>query len=82
MTRQKKEILKKIDEIENFVQADMELGCGFAPVGFYDPLYEQIGKLQEKLAELSHYSNVNEMLYDTRYEDACVARGIIPFGWA
>lgn len=31
MTRQKKEIIKKIDEIEMFIAADEELGCGFAP---------------------------------------------------
>ena len=55
MTRQKKEILKKIDEIERFIEVDMQLGCGFAPVHFYDPLYEQIHELQEELARLSHY---------------------------
>lgn len=31
MTRQKKEIIKKIDEIERFIRAEEELGCGFAP---------------------------------------------------
>lgn len=31
MTRQKKEIIRKIEEIDNWIEADMELGCGFAP---------------------------------------------------
>ena len=69
MTRQKKEILKKIDEIERFIEVDMQLGCGFAPVHFYDPLYEQIYSLQEELAKLSHYESVEEMLYDERGQD-------------
>lgn len=66
MTRQKKEILKKIDEIQNFIAVDEELGCGFAPAGFYDELYERIWKLQEQLAKLSHYESVEEMMADTR----------------
>ncbi len=66
MTRQKKELIKKIDEIEAFIHADEELGCGFAPAGFYDPLYEEIAGYQDELARLSHYSSTEEMLYDTR----------------
>ena len=66
MTRQKKEIIKKIDEIYTFINADEELGCGFAPAGFYDPLYEQINALEEELAKLRGYSSVNEMIYDFR----------------
>ena len=54
MTRQKKELIKKIDEIHAFIEADEELGCGFAPAGFYDPLYQQIADLEEQLAELQH----------------------------
>ena len=80
MTRQKKEIIKKIDEMERFIQADMELGCGFAPIGAYDSMYEEIHKLQEQLAELSHYNSVEEMLYDTRYQDAAYGKDeYIPF---
>ena len=66
MTRQKKEIIKKIDEIERFIAADEELGCGFAPAGFYEPLERQSWELQERLAELRHYASVEEMLYDPR----------------
>jgi len=62
MTRQKKEILKKIDELQNFIAVDEELGCGYAPAGFYDEFYERIWKLQEQLAKLSHYESVEEMI--------------------
>ena len=67
MTRQKKEIIRKIDEIEAFIHADEQLGCGFAPAGFYDPLYEQIYALEGELARLSHYGSVEEMYMDDRW---------------
>lgn len=66
MTRQKKELIKKIDSIQRFIWADEELGCGFAPAGFYDPLYEQIDKLETELAHIRHYATVEEMIYDFR----------------
>lgn len=62
MSRQKKEILKKNDEIQTFIAVDKELGCGFAPAGFYDELYERIWELETQLAKLSHYESVEEML--------------------
>ena len=67
MTRQKKEIIRRIDEIEAFIHADEELGCGFAPAGFYVPLYEQIYALEGELARLSHYGSVEEMYMDDRW---------------
>ena len=76
MTRQKKELLKKIDEIQNFIAVDEELGCGFAPAGFYDDLYHQIYGLQEQLAHLSHYGSVEEMMMDNR---GCEAAEELPF---
>lgn len=66
MTRQKKELIKKIDEISTAIAVDMELGCGFAPAGAYDSMYEERYKLEEELAQLSHYSSVEEMWMDTR----------------
>lgn len=73
MTRQKKEILRKVDEIERFIGADMELGCGFAPAGFYNPLYQQIDSLMEQLAELRHYGSAMEMIMDNR---KCAAQSL------
>ncbi len=66
MTRQKKEILNKIDEIAGFIEADEQLGCGFAPEGAYDKAYEQIDSLYDELAHLRHYKDGNEMMMDTR----------------
>ena len=57
MTRQKKEIIRKINEIDREIQIDRELGCGYAPIGFYDRLYDEIYKLQDELARLRGYEN-------------------------
>lgn len=67
MTRQKKEIIKKIDEIHEWIAVDEEMGCGFAPPDFYNPLYEEIHKLEAELARLSHYNSVDEMYHDDRW---------------
>lgn len=66
MTRQKKEIIRKIKEIDRWIEADMELGCGFAPPDAYKKAEEEIYKLQDELARLRHYRSTEEMLYDTR----------------
>lgn len=66
MTRQKKELLKKIEEMEIWIDIDTELGCGFAPPDAYDRMYEEIYSLREELAHLRHYKTVEEMYYDER----------------
>ena len=66
MNRQKKELLKKIDELETWIAVDTALGCGFAPPGAYDGMYQEIYRLQEKLAHLRHYKTVENMMYDER----------------
>jgi len=68
MTRQKKEILKKISIIQDWIEVDRQLGCGCEPYGFYDDLYLEIYSLETKLADLQHYGTVNEMFMDTRYQ--------------
>lgn len=75
MTRQKKELIKKIDSIQRFIWADEELGCGFAPAGFYDPLYKQINELETELAHIRHYATAEDMMYDPR----CMVSEGIPF---
>ena len=67
MTRQKKELVKKIRFAYDMIAADEELGCGFAPAGFYDKAYHEIYKMEEELAHLRHYKSVEEMQYDTRW---------------
>ncbi len=64
MTRQKKEIIKKIADIETWIAVDEEMGCGFAPADFYAPLYMQIYELEEELAKLRHFNSVEEMYYN------------------
>ncbi|MBE5997000.1 MAG: hypothetical protein E7240_06575 [Lachnospiraceae bacterium] len=67
MTRQKKELIRKIDEIEEWIRVDEALGCGCAPAGAYDSMYEEIHRLTEELARLSHYESAEEMMNDTRW---------------
>lgn len=66
MTRQKKEILKKIDNIELQILCDKEMGCGEAPDHFYDRLYEEQDRLFEELAHLRKYKTAWDMFYDER----------------
>ena len=66
MTRQKKEILDKIEEMEAGIDADIELGCGFSPPNAYEDTYQEIEKLYDELARLRHYENAEEMFSDTR----------------
>ena len=66
MTRQKKEIIKKIGQIHMWICVDEELGCGMAPSGAYDKAYQEIAELEEELAHLMHYENANEMFFDSR----------------
>ena len=67
MTRQKKEIVKAIHRIDDFIDADMALGCGFAPAGAYADLEHERWTLLDNLARLSHYSSAEAMLYDDRH---------------
>lgn len=76
MTRQKREIMRKMEEIENFIRVDEELGCGFAPAGFYDDLEEQIWNLGEELARLSHFDSYMDYLMDDRGLQAYADEGL------
>ena len=66
MTRQKRELLKRIEQMECSVDVDIQLGFGYAPANAFDRVYEDMYKLQEELARLRHYASVEEMLSDTR----------------
>ena len=48
MTREKKEILKKIEALEMGLAADMTMGCGFAPPNAYNDVYREIDSLSSK----------------------------------
>ena len=79
MTRQKKEIIKRIDYLGDMIEADMELGCGFAPEGAYDSTYEEIDRLYEELAHLRGYKDGMEMQMDERGQIPYYADTNIPF---
>lgn len=66
MTRQKKEIMKKIDEIEMEIAVDQQLSFGMAPAEAYDKAYQQIWELNEELARLRHYPDAWQMINDNR----------------
>lgn len=66
MTRQKRELLKQIQQMERSIETDIQLGLGYAPPGAFDRVYEEIYRLQEELAHLRHYVSVEEMHLDTR----------------
>ena len=66
MTREKKEILKKIEAIEMGLAADMALGCGFAPHDAYDKVYREIDSLWDRFARLCGYKDAEEMEHDPR----------------
>ena len=76
MTRQKREIIKKIDEIDEFITVDQQLGCGMAPAGAYDGLYQQRWGLYEELAKLQHYPDAMAMMHDER---GCGGQEELPF---
>lgn len=65
MTRQKKEIIKKIDRIQTGIEMDELMGCGL-PSAVYEAREQEIYDLMEQLVRLQHYASVEDMLYDTR----------------
>lgn len=76
MTRQKKEIIKKIDWLMEMIDADQRLGCWEAPESAYAEAYRQVDALEEQLARLSHYSSAEEMRNDDRaYKGLLAANG-------
>ncbi len=52
MTRQKKEIFRKIENLERGIMADKAMGYGFAPTGAYDETEREIERLREELARI------------------------------
>lgn len=79
MTRQKKEIIKKIMEIDKFIEVDTELGCGFYPEGAYSKMEQMSYELLEQLAKLSHYDNVEDMMYETKNPHSKSYKEELPF---
>ena len=70
MTREKKELLKKMHELEAFIEADKELSCGCYPDDAYDGLEEELHGLYEKMAGLCHFDSVMDWMMDDRWLEA------------
>lgn len=68
MTRQKKELIKAIKEIETEIEVDRELSHGMAPAGAYDEMEEEIWRMQDELARLQHYKSYEDKMYDPRFQ--------------
>lgn len=66
MTRQKKEILKRIEIIQDGIDADIAMGCGCIPSNAFAKQEAEMDTLWEELAHLSHYNSAVEMFYDPR----------------
>lgn len=65
MTRQKKEIIKKVERVQLGMEMDDLMGCGL-PTAVCETREKEIYTLWEQLARLQHYASVEDMLYDTR----------------
>lgn len=63
MRRERKELNKKIDQLQEYVAGDDKLGCGFAPAGFYDPIYEQVSALELQYAKTYGYDSYMDMQF-------------------
>ncbi len=65
MTRQRKEIIKKVERVQLGMEMDDLMGCGLPPAVF-EEREREIYSLWGQLAQLQHYACVEDMLYDTR----------------
>jgi len=65
MTRQKKEIIKKIEYEQLGMEMDDLMGDGLPPAVF-EAREQELYSLWEQLARLQHYACVEDMLYDMR----------------
>lgn len=75
MNRYKKELNRQIDAIDTHIACEIEMGCGFCPGWWIERLERLKDPLLEKLAELSHYNSVEDMLYDIKNPLAWVNTG-------
>lgn len=83
MTRLKKELGRRIGMLEEQIQDDYAMGCGCVPAGVFDDVYEEIWRLTEELARVSHYESAEAMLNDNRWMEAQIREGKVePFPFA
>lgn len=66
MTREKKEILKKIEYLDRMKEIELEVGCGFFVDEIMDNFWKQEEPLFERLRILRHYDSIDSMFFDER----------------
>ena len=66
MTRHKQHLILKIRELEQWIAADEQLGCGTVSANAYAKTEAEIHGLWEELAHLSHYESAEAMFNDER----------------
>lgn len=63
MTRQKRELRRKIDALQTSINLAGAFGC-YPPAEWYEDIYIEMEELLEKLANLSHFSTLDRYLWD------------------
>ncbi len=65
MTRQKKELFKKLEEIDFTIRMNECFGCSPSE-RFYDEMEERRREIYQKLAKLTGFDNVEDYLYGSK----------------
>ena len=73
MTREKKEIIKKLHELDAHLEAENTFG-GQLPDSFIRWFVGEEDRLLGRLAELQHYDSIGAMLNDDREMNALMGR--------
>ena len=85
MTRQKKELIKKIDkmetelEMEIAVEKDLSFGIG-PPAGAFADREDKLWRMQDELARLQHYESYEDKVYNPRFQQPATEEISIQMG--
>lgn len=85
MTRQKKELIKKIDkmetelEMEIAVEKDLSFGIG-PPADAFAGREDELWRMQDELARLQHYESYEDKVYNPRFQQPAVEEISIQLG--
>ena len=85
MTRQKKELIKKIDkmetelEMEIAVEKDLSFGIG-PPAGAFADREDELWRMQDELARLQHYESYEDKVYNPRFQQPATEEISIQMG--
>lgn len=66
MTREKREIIRRIDDLQFEMEIESQLNFGNLPEDGFEPYMREIHSLEERLSKLRHYDSVEDMYFDTR----------------